>query len=84
MLVLDTDHMSLLDWGGAQRWLQSTANEIDVQRVVEAAGGHALQFRNAAHPKPARPSTVVAAHLTRELRRAFDPLSIFNSTLSLA
>jgi glycolate oxidase FAD binding subunit len=82
--LLELPGKSLLDWGGAQRWLQSTANGIDVQHVVEAAGGHALQFRNTVHPKSAHSSTVIAAHLTRELRRAFDPLSIFNTTLNLA
>ena len=74
----------LLDWGGAQRWLRTTANAIDVQHAAEAAGGHATLFRNAAPPNTARQPTVVASLLVRELRRAFDPAAIFNPTLNLA
>jgi glycolate oxidase FAD binding subunit len=74
----------LLDWGGAQRWLRTPANAIDVQRAVEAAGGHAMLFRHAEQPKPLRPATAIAARLASELRRAFDPSAIFNPTLNLA
>ena len=74
----------LLDWGGAQRWLRTTAHAIDVLHAVEAAGGHALQFRNTELPKPVHPSTQVASRLARDLRLAFDPSIIFNPTLSLA
>jgi glycolate oxidase FAD binding subunit len=74
----------LLDWGGAQRWLRTSANDIDIHRAVETAGGHALRFRHAERPKPARPASVIAARLVRDLRRAFDPFAIFNPTLSLA
>jgi glycolate oxidase FAD binding subunit len=74
----------LLDWGGAQRWLRTSAHDIDIHNVVQAAGGHALRFRNTERPKPVRPASVVAARLVRDLRRAFDPFAIFNPTLSLA
>jgi glycolate oxidase FAD binding subunit len=74
----------LLDWGGAQRWLRTNANDIDIHNVVQAAGGHALRFRNTARPKPVHPTSVVEARLARDLRRAFDPFAIFNPTLSLA
>ena len=82
--LLDLPGKWLLDWGGAQRWLRTTAIAIDVQSAAKAAGGHAMLFRNAGHTKPVRPSTVIAARLARDLRRAFDPSAIFNPTLSLA
>jgi glycolate oxidase FAD binding subunit len=74
----------LLDWGGAQRWLRTNVNEIDIHNAVEVAGGHALRFRNTERPKLLRQSSVVAARLVHDLRRAFDPFAIFNPTLSLA
>jgi glycolate oxidase FAD binding subunit len=82
--LLDLPGKWLFDWGGAQRWLRTSANAIDVQRAAEAAGGHAKLFRNTGHPNPVHPSAVMASRLTRELRQAFDPSAIFNPTLSLA
>jgi len=81
---LDLPGKWLLDWGGAQRWLRTNANAIEVQSAAEASGGHAMLLRNAGRSKPVRPSTMVASHLARELRHAFDPSAIFNPNLSLA
>lgn len=80
--LLDLPGECLLDWGGALRWLRTSANMSDVQHAVEAAGGYARLFRNAGQPRPLRPSTTVAALLASELRRAFDPFAIFNPTLN--
>ncbi len=82
--LLDLPGKSLLDWGGAQRWLRTSAKAIDVLRAVETAGGHAMLIRDAERPKPLRASTAITAHLANELRRAFDPSAIFNPTLNLA
>jgi len=68
----------LLDWGGAQRWLRTSANEADIRRAAEAAGGHALPFRNAARPNPLYLSDPATTRLARDLRLAFDPPAIFN------
>jgi glycolate oxidase FAD binding subunit len=82
--LLDLPGKWLLDWGGAQRWLRTPANTIDVQRAAEAVGGHAILFRNAQQPSSVRLSNPATSRLAHELRRAFDPSSIFNSTLILA
>ena len=82
--LLDLPGKWLLDWGGAQRWLRTPATMSDVLNTVEAAGGHAIPFRHAQRQKSMRPSNAVAARLANELRRAFDPFAIFNSTLTLA
>jgi len=74
----------LLDWGGAERWLRTSATEADTRRAVEAAGGHAIVFRNAERPNPARLLTPAMSRLARDLKLAFDPSSIFNPTLTLA
>jgi len=81
---LDLPGKWLLDWGGAQRWLRSSANEADIQHTANAAGGQANLFRSAGSAKPARASTEVAVRLARDLRLAFDPFAIFNPTLNLA
>jgi glycolate oxidase FAD binding subunit len=81
---LDLPGKWLLDWAGAQRWLRTPANAVDVQRAAEAIGGHVMLFRNAEHPHSVHMSNPVTSRLTRELRRAFDPSAIFNPTLSLA
>jgi len=78
------DEPRLLGWGGAQRWLRTTADEASIITAAEATGGHAKLFHNAERPKPARPSAAVAARLASELWWAFDPSAIFNPTLSLA
>jgi len=82
--LLDLPGNWLFDWGGAQRWLRTSANAIDLQRAAESVGGHAKLFRNAGGPNPAHPSNAMASRLARELRRAFDPSAIFNPALSLA
>jgi len=79
---LDLPGKWLLDWGGAQRWLRTSADEVDVLHVAEAAGGHAKLFRHTGRPNPAHPSTVMASPLAHELRRAFDPFAVFNQALS--
>jgi glycolate oxidase FAD binding subunit len=82
--LLDLPGKYLLDWGGAQRWLQTTVAEADVHRAAEAAGGHATLLRIAGRPRSMRLSNPVTSRLTRELRRAFDPSAIFNPALNLA
>ena len=74
----------LLDWGGAQRWLRTSANEADIRRVAEAAGGYAIPFRNAVRPNPLHLSDPATSRLARDLQLAFDPSAIFNPTLSPA
>lgn len=74
----------LLDWGGAQRWLRTSANEADMCHAVEAAGGHAIPFRNAVRLNPLYLSDPATSRLARDLQLAFDPSAIFNPTLCLA
>jgi glycolate oxidase FAD binding subunit len=69
----------LIEWGGAQRWLVSSAGAAMVRDAAAAAGGHATLFRakdksdSAFHaPAPA------AARIQRELMDAFDPDRVFD------
>jgi glycolate oxidase FAD binding subunit len=70
---------SLLEWGGAQRWLCSSAPAATVRDAAAAAGGHATLFmgqdRSAGTFAPLqRPLD----RIHRDLKRAFDPDAVFN------
>jgi glycolate oxidase FAD binding subunit len=69
----------LLDWGGALRWLCTTAEPQTVRAAASAAGGHAGVFRGGDHTgevfHPLSPS-LMALH--RRLKQAFDPAGILN------
>ena len=76
---LDLSEKCLIDWGGAQRWLISSAHDELIRATASAAGGHATLFRGGArdaerfHPLPAN---LLALH--RALKQTFDPSGIFN------
>ena len=69
----------LLEWGGAQRWICTSAPASVLRDVAQAAGGHAVLFRGRdkaagvfARPKPP------LDRIQGELQRAFDPDGVFN------
>lgn len=70
---------TLIEWGGAQRWLWTNEAETTLRSTVQAAGGHVTRFRYGASSSPA--FTELAAPLLkihRQLKAAFDPAAIFN------
>ena len=36
---------TLIDWGGAQRWVRTEQQREQLDRIAAAAGGHAMLFR---------------------------------------
>lgn len=70
---------TLMDWGGALRWLISEAPAEEIRAKVAEAGGHATLYRNGDrrseifHPLP-RP----LLELHKRLKASFDPKSILN------
>ncbi|MDX3906722.1 MAG: glycolate oxidase subunit GlcE [Pigmentiphaga sp.] len=74
---------TLIEWGGAQRWLAGTYPARSLRNRVAQAGGHATLFRATSageareagvfHPLPASIAT-----LHRRLKNEFDPDGIFN------
>lgn len=70
---------TLVEWGGALRWLKSDADSASIRSVASAAGGHATLFRGGDrtgqvfHPLPAK-----LHDIHRRLKSAFDPERIFN------
>ena len=70
---------SLIEWGGALRWLKTDADPRAVRDAAKIAGGHATLFRggnesaSAFHPLP---EGLLGVH--QRLKRAFDPAGILN------
>ncbi|MDO9403767.1 MAG: glycolate oxidase subunit GlcE [Polaromonas sp.] len=71
---------TVIEWGGAQRWVRrAAADAADIRRVAAAAKGHATLFRS--HDKSVPVFTPPAPPLDRihrELKKQFDPAGIFN------
>ncbi|WP_326534714.1 glycolate oxidase subunit GlcE [Pseudorhodoferax sp.] len=69
----------LIEWGGAQRWLCTTAPAAQLREAAAAVGGHATLFRG--HDKTAGAMTPLSAPLQRiqqQLKARFDPDRVFN------
>jgi glycolate oxidase FAD binding subunit len=68
----------LVEWGGAQRWLVSSAPAAQVRSAVSRAGGHATAYLG---PKTGGALGALSAPLMRihrDLKTAFDPDRVFN------
>ena len=69
----------LLEWGGAQRWLCTSAPAATLREALAAAGGHAVIFcsqdKSAGAFAPLKPPL---DRIQRNLKLAFDPEGIFN------
>jgi glycolate oxidase FAD binding subunit len=69
----------LLDWGGAQRWLKSSADPSGIRSIVEAAGGHAICYSPLAElDSPFMPLPAPLLRLHHALKAKLDPHSLFN------
>jgi glycolate oxidase FAD binding subunit len=69
---------TLLDWGGAQRWLKSAAPAETLRQIAHAAGGHATCFTPGAHAEPFTPLPAVLLRFHRQLKQQLDPRGLFN------
>jgi glycolate oxidase FAD binding subunit len=69
----------LVEWGGAQRWICTSAPAATLREAAAAAGGHAVLFRardKAAGSFAALPPALQRVHAG--LKKSFDPAGIFN------
>ena len=75
---LDLPGLTLIDWGGAQRWVRSDAPDSTLRSATAAAGGHATCFRGGDREQPFHPLAEGLDLLHRRLKAAFDPHHILN------
>ena len=76
-LALEGD--TLVDWGGAQRWLVCNAPAAQGRAAAAAAGGHATLFRaQDKSPGVFAPLSTPLARIQRDLQTAFDPDRVFH------
>ncbi len=69
----------LIDWGGAQRWLISTADPAQIQASARRTGGYASLFRGGDRDGELLPPLAPPLwQLQRQLKAAFDPQGILN------
>ena len=69
----------LVEWGGAQRWICTSAPAATLREAAAAVGGHAVLFRTqdkSAGTFAALPPALQRIH--RGLKQQFDPAGVFN------
>ena len=70
---------TLMEWGGAQRWLVTDTSAQRVRDAARRVGGHATVYRSQDRSVAAfSPLEEPLARLHRQLKAAFDPKGIFN------
>lgn len=69
----------LVEWGGAQRWLCTSAAAGPIRETAAALGGHATRFMSLDRGAVTfAPLSVPLERYHRALKKAFDPDGIFN------
>ncbi len=70
---------SLIEWGGAQRWLFSNEKPELIRLAALAAGGHATLFRGGDKSVGVfAPLSAPLEKIHQRLKKTFDPAGIFN------
>jgi len=70
---------TLIEWGGALRWVRSDAEPRLLREAAARTGGHATLFRGRDKAAGAfAPLSALQMRLHRGLKTAFDPQGIFN------
>jgi glycolate oxidase FAD binding subunit len=69
----------LIEWGGGQRWLCTSAPAALIRDAAAFEGGHATMFRGGDKAAGVfAPLSAPLQHIHRELKAAFDPQRLFN------
>ncbi|MBL8478170.1 MAG: glycolate oxidase subunit GlcE [Sterolibacteriaceae bacterium] len=76
---LDLPGTTLIEWGGAQRWLRGDVDPLRIRELATRVGGHATLFRGgdkaAGVFAPLQPALM---EVHRRLKQSFDPYGVFN------
>lgn len=77
--ALNLPGQQLIEWGGAQRWLKTSADAATIRAAAIAAGGHATLYKGGDKSVAVfQPLAPAIARIHRNLKNAFDPAGIFN------
>ena len=69
----------MIEWGGALRWLKTSADAANIRAAVAAAGGHATLYKGGDKSVGVfQPLAPAVASIHRNLKQAFDSAGIFN------
>lgn len=69
----------VIEWGGALRWLRTTADAQTIREAAARCGGHATLFRGGDKtPGVFHPLPPAMMKLHQRLKQAFDPAGILN------
>ncbi len=69
----------LINWGGAERWLEGSHDREELERIADQCGGEVTRVRGGdrrAERLPSVPDNKRA--LLKSLKQAFDPAGVFN------
>lgn len=80
-IAIDGDDSArwLLEWGGAQRWLRTSAKPHSIFAAAAAVGGYATCYSELPEfESPFQPLQGTMLQLHRQVKLAFDPDSLFN------
>ncbi|HTI16378.1 MAG TPA: glycolate oxidase subunit GlcE [Trinickia sp.] len=68
----------LLDWGGMQRWLKSSASASVIREAARALGGYATCFAPGVPAEPFEPLPAALLRVHQQLKAKLDPHGVFN------
>ena len=70
---------TLIEWGGAERWVRGNGDGLKIREAAAGAHGHATLFRSSGVREHVfTPLAPALATIHRNLKRQFDPNGIFN------
>ena len=70
---------TLIDWGGAQRWLVTDEPADKIRELADKANGHAVLFRNGDRQQQIfHPLQEKVLSIHKNLKQSFDPRNILN------
>jgi glycolate oxidase FAD binding subunit len=70
---------TMIEWGGAQRWLFSDEKEQTIRDLAQQAGGHVTLFRGGDRSREVfTPLSRPIQKIHQNLKKSFDPAGIFN------
>lgn len=70
---------TLIDWGGALRWVRGAQSREQLDRTAASAGGHVTLFRGGdRHCEVRPPLNALEQTLLQRLKKSFDPHGILN------